>query len=61
MKRILIIVCCVMVSVAYVSCTNDEDDTATSKEKLSVSADDGPGGDGQNGQTPISPPKPPKP
>lgn len=57
MKRILIIACCVMVSAAYVSCTNDEEDTKPNKEKMQTFADD-PTGGGQSGQTPIPPPRP---
>jgi len=46
-----------MVSAAYVSCTNDEEDTKPNKEKMQTFADDPTGGN-QSGQTPIPPPRP---
>lgn len=58
MKRIIAISCFILACGAFVSCTNDDEDT-TSKDKLTISADapDETGG-GSNGQTPIPPPKP---
>lgn len=43
---------------AFVSCTNDEEDTTTNKSKIPAYADDPDTGGGQSGQTPIPPPKP---
>ncbi|WP_165828899.1 hypothetical protein [Flavobacterium sp. HTF] len=44
---------------AFVSCTNDEEDTTDNKSKIPSYADyPGDTGGGQSGQTPIPPPKP---
>ena len=59
MKRILTIAYCIMVSVAFVSCTNDEDELKPSVAKFKTSADAPPdptGGD-QTGQLPVPRPK----
>ncbi|WP_456312537.1 hypothetical protein [Pseudomonas shirazensis] len=42
---------------AFVSCTNDEEDTTTTKSAIPTYADDPDTGGGQSGQTPIPPPK----
>lgn len=56
MKRIFLVSCYIIASVAMQSCTNDDVETTpnTNKQELStVTAIDG-----QNGQTPLPPPKP---
>jgi hypothetical protein len=53
MKRIFLVSCYIIASVAMQSCTNDDvESTPNNKE---VRADEP--GDGQSGQTPIPPPK----
>lgn len=58
MKRVYILACLVVASMAFVSCTNDEEDTTSDKTKIPMYADDPDIGGGQSGQTPIPPPKP---
>ena len=47
---------CILGTSVMNSCTTDDPEKNTNKEKLPVSANEGVGGD-QNGQTPIPPPK----
>lgn len=54
MKKLFILSVFILASGAFVSCTNDEEDTTTTKSSLPVSADDpGPGDD----TVPVKPPK----
>ena len=56
MKRIFLVSCYIIASVAMVSCTSDDVETTPKTQKQQVSADVPI--DGQSGQTPTSPPKP---
>ena len=56
MKRIILVSMCILGTSVMNSCTTDDPEKNTNKEKLPVSANEGVGGD-QNGQTPIPPPK----
>ena len=59
MKKVFILSCLVVACMAFVSCTNDEEDTTDNKSKIPSYADyPGDTGGGQSGQTPIPPPKP---
>jgi hypothetical protein len=53
MKRIFLVSCYIIASVAMQSCTNDDVETTPKTSKQQINAD----GDGQSGQTPITPPK----
>jgi hypothetical protein len=58
MNKILAITCLALISLTFVSCSNDEDVT-TQSNKLNVSANaPHETGGGSNGQTPIPPPRP---
>ncbi len=57
MKKVFILTCLAVASMAFVSCTNDEEDTTTTKSAIPTYADDPDTGGGQSGQTPIPPPK----
>ncbi|WP_157776669.1 hypothetical protein [Flavobacterium crassostreae] len=54
MKRICILSCYILVSMAITSCTSEE--LETKKESTNIRA--GEPGDGSTGYPPISPPKP---
>lgn len=57
MKKLFILSVFILAIGAFVSCTNDEEDTTTTKSSLPIRADDPDSGGGQSGQTPIPPPK----
>ncbi|MEM0577163.1 hypothetical protein [Flavobacterium polysaccharolyticum] len=58
MKRIVILSCFLLSTMAFVSCTNDEIEPSTPSATSSVLADDGDGtGGNSSGQTPTTPPK----
>lgn len=54
MKKIFLVSCFILASVAMTSCTSDDVETTPKTSTQQVIAD----GDGQSGQIPVTPPKP---